>query len=65
MLRWNWISTKRKQLASYLVNNGGSMTSNSYAYFSVAYLINWYRETGIPVIADADYQVAHLEDYIE
>lgn len=41
------------------------MTSNSYAYFSVAYLINWYRETGIPVIADADYQVAHLEDYIE
>lgn len=41
------------------------MTSNSYAYFSVAHLINWYRETGIPVIADADYQVAHLEDYIE
>lgn len=41
------------------------MTSNSYAYFSVAYLINWYRETGIPVIADTDYQVAHLEDYIE
>lgn len=26
MLRWNWISTKRKQLASCLVNNGGSMT---------------------------------------